>query len=103
MKYSSIESSDFSKTRAVLDAIEKEENPTRAGIAKRLGLSRTTLSTLVNRLIKAGVVKELGTEIEGVGRPGISLDITTDHWFAIGADYHSGKWVFVLTHLKGFI
>lgn len=103
MKYNKMEPSEFTKTRAVLNIIEKKEKLSRAGIAKKLGLSRTTLSTLVNRLMESGIVKEMGAEAEGIGRPGISLDITTDQWFAIGAEYHSGQWVFVITDLKGSI
>jgi predicted NBD/HSP70 family sugar kinase len=103
MKYNKIEPSEFTKTRAVLNIIEKKEKLSRAGIAKKLGLSRTTLSTLVNRLIESGIIKETGTEAEGIGRPGISLDIATDQWYAIGAEYHSGQWVFVITDLKGYI
>lgn len=103
MKIIESETSDYTKIRAVLNIIEKNENLSRAGIAKRLGLSRTTLSTLVSSLMDSELVKEKGTANEGIGRPGISLDLSTDKWFAIGAEYHSGKWVFVITDLKGSI
>jgi predicted NBD/HSP70 family sugar kinase len=103
MKIIEDETSDYSNIRAVLNIIEKNEKLSRAGIAKRLGLSRTTLSTLVINLMESGLVKETGTSVDGIGRPGISLDISTDKWFAIGAEYHSGKWVFVITDLKGSV
>ena len=89
--------------RAVLALIEKGTQPSRASIAKSLGLSRTTISTLVSRLMETGIVTETGVEVEGPGRPGISLDLSDDQWFAIGVEYHSGVWILVITDLRGTI
>jgi predicted NBD/HSP70 family sugar kinase/biotin operon repressor len=97
------EPSDITKMRALVDMVEKGERLSRAGIAKNLGVSRTTVSTLVSRLINTGILKETGTEVDGRGRPGISLDIATEKWFSVGAEYHSRQWVFVITDLKGSI
>ena len=103
MKRRKAEPSDLTKMRALVDMVEKGEGLSRAGIAKNLGVSRTTASTLVSRLIETGILMETGTEVDGRGRPGISLDIATERWFSIGAEYHSRQWIFVITDLKGSI
>ena len=48
-------------------------------------------------------VVETSTRITGRGRPGINLELDVARWRAVGAEYHSGKWTFVATNLKGEI
>jgi hypothetical protein len=50
-----------------------------------------------------GLIAEKNIQIEGRGRPGIILDLDDTRWKAMGAEYHSGKWSFVATNLKGEI
>lgn len=88
---------------AVLAAIGATRASSRAAVARRLGLSRTTISTIVTRLLALDLVVEKSTRITGRGRPGISLDLDAARWRAVGAEYHSGKWTFVATNLKGEI
>ncbi len=90
-------------TVAVLKAIEYRAAESRASIARHLGLSRTTASTIVSRLISLNLLVEKNLLREGRGRPGILLDLDDSRWRAIGAEYHSGHWSFVETDLKGRI
>jgi len=90
-------------TRNVLRIIEIEKGLSRAQVAKRLGLSRTTISTIVTKLISLGLVSEQEGIAEGRGRPGIQLNLTRDRWHALGVEFHSRKWVAVITDLEGTI
>lgn len=97
-----IDGLDMKTADSILDCIEKEGPLSRASVAKRLDLSRTTLSNLISRFMEQKLVAELeGTNPLGRGRPGIPVDIDTSTWFALGAEFHSGRWVFVIVNLKG--
>ncbi|MFQ3620567.1 MAG: ROK family transcriptional regulator [Spirochaetales bacterium] len=89
--------------RNVLRTVELERGVSRAQVARKLGLSRTTISTLVNRLISYGFLQETPSMANGRGRPGIHLSLTQDRWYALGAEFHSKKWVAVITNLEGQI
>lgn len=95
--------SETANAEAVLAVIGAASASSRAAVARRLGLSRTTISTIVNRLLGLGLVVETSTRITGRGRPGINLELDVARWRAVGAEFHSGKWTFVATNLKGEI
>lgn len=90
-------------TEAVLKIVESHADVSRASIARHLGLSRTTSSTIVSRLIGLDLLAERNLIREGRGRPAILLDLDDSRWRALGAEYHSGHWSFVETDLKGRI
>ncbi|MEL7554651.1 MAG: ROK family protein [bacterium] len=90
-------------TTAVLKAIENSVAKSRASLARHLGLSRTTTSTIVSGLINLNLLEEKSLLREGRGRPGILLDLDSSIWRAVGAEYHSGSWAFVETDLRGSI
>ncbi|GAB4223126.1 MAG: ROK family transcriptional regulator [Spirochaetales bacterium] len=94
---------DRVNTRNVLRMIELEEGLSRAQVARKLNLSRTTISTIVSKLISLGFVTEKSSKATGRGRPGIHLNLTTNYWYAIGVEFHSKKWVSVVTDLEGRI
>ena len=87
-----------------LDYIEKAAvSPSRANIAKHLSLSRTACSNLINRLMSLKLIEEKTSEIDGRGRPGIPLQLTTGSWFALGAAFSGDEWRFIVVDLKGNI
>jgi predicted NBD/HSP70 family sugar kinase len=88
---------------SVLKAVEYHSATTRASIARLLGLSRTSLSTMVGKLISLDLVSEKSAQTDQRGRPAIVLDLNDTYWRAIGAEFHSGYWSFVETNLKGNI
>ena len=54
----------------VMRALAAGENVTRASVAAEVGLTRATVSTLVDELLAAGLVEERGAQRPGtVGRP----------------------------------
>jgi glucokinase len=95
------DSADLFNVAAMFARVEESGGISRALLARQLGFSRTTASTLASKLLDTGLIAEREGKSEGRGRPGIILEIATDHWFAIGAEFHSGRWVFVLTTLRG--
>lgn len=94
---------DWENARNVLARIEGCGESSRAVIAKQLGLSRTTVSTIVGKFMDAGLVAGGEGGRRGRGRPGIPLALTSDRWYALGAEFRSGRWVFVITDLHGKI
>lgn len=94
MQYDDLE---FINSRNVLNCIERgSDDLSRAKIAKEVGLSRTSVSIIVQRLINLGLVSEHEAETSGArGRPGTPLSLNPDVWHSAGACYHYGKWHFV--------
>lgn len=69
----------------VLSTIRKNEPISRAAIAKRTGLSRSTCSLIVDELIDRGLVSEVGKGESSGGRPGVLLTMNYDAGVTVGA------------------
>jgi glucokinase-like ROK family protein len=95
---------DWKNIHAVMRCIEEApQTPSRASVAKRLSLSRTTISTIATQLIESGLITELTSSVQGRGRPGIPLTLDTRCWFALGAAFQGRDWLFLIVDLKGNI
>jgi predicted NBD/HSP70 family sugar kinase len=71
----------------VLQCIAGAEPVSRAGIAAATGLTKTTVSSLVDGLVGAGLVTELGPEARGkIGRPGSALALNRSGLVGIGLE-----------------
>ena len=71
----------------VMHAVRAEGPLSRAGVASRIGLTRAAVSTLVDELIRTGLLDELGPERPGrVGRPGSALAVSGHGPAGIGAE-----------------
>lgn len=71
----------------VMHTVGAEGPLSRAGVASRIGLTRAAVSTLVDELIRAGLLEELGPERPGrVGRPGSALAVSGHGPAGIGAE-----------------
>ncbi|WJV51097.1 ROK family transcriptional regulator [Streptomyces flavofungini] len=71
----------------VMHAVAAQGTLSRASVASRIGLTRAAVSTLVDELIRAGLLEELGPERPGrVGRPGSALAVSAQGPAGIGAD-----------------
>jgi Transcriptional regulator/sugar kinase len=89
----------------VLDLIRKEQPISRALIAKKLGLSRSTVTGIVNELLAKKFVVETGfadSTTEG-GRRGIELGFNPKSGFGIGVDVGRTKSLVIFTDLDGAI
>lgn len=71
----------------VMQALAAGDNLTRAGTAAQIGLTRATVSTLVDELLAAGLLEERGAQRPGtVGRPGTALALSTTGPAGVGAE-----------------
>lgn len=71
----------------VMHAVRAEGSLSRAAVASRIGLTRAAVSTLVDELIRTGLLEELGPERPGrVGRPGSALAVSGHGPAGIGAE-----------------
>ncbi len=100
MRYEDMEYLNF---KNIIDSIDELDNPTRALIAKKLELSRTTVSNVVNVLIEEKIAIETEVEKPTRGRPGLKLGFSSDKWYALGAAFTSDSWTFVIVNLNGKI
>jgi predicted NBD/HSP70 family sugar kinase len=70
----------------------------RQEIATALGLSKNTISLIVDKFIKDGVIKEVGIEEQGgVGRPRIQLRLRTEAYKSIGILIQHSYFQYVVT------
>ncbi|GAA3888657.1 ROK family transcriptional regulator [Streptomyces lacrimifluminis] len=71
----------------VMHTVSAEGPLSRAGVASRIGLTRAAVSTLVDELVRSGLLEELGPERPGrVGRPGSALAVSGRGPAGIGAE-----------------
>ncbi|MET7455822.1 ROK family transcriptional regulator [Streptomyces sp. NPDC005574] len=71
----------------VMHTVSAEGPLSRAAVASRIGLTRAAVSTLVEELIRSGLIEELGPERPGrVGRPGSALAVSGHGPAGIGAE-----------------
>ncbi|GHB28138.1 xylose repressor [Streptomyces viridiviolaceus] len=71
----------------VMHTVSSEGPLSRAAVASRIGLTRAAVSTLVDELIRSGLLEELGPERPGrVGRPGSALAVSANGPAGIGAE-----------------
>ncbi|MFJ2832462.1 ROK family protein [Streptomyces sp. NPDC087263] len=71
----------------VMHTVNAEGPLSRAAVASRIGLTRAAISTLVDELIRSGLLEELGPERPGrVGRPGSALAVSDHGPAGIGAE-----------------
>ncbi|MFB7241085.1 ROK family protein [Streptomyces populi] len=71
----------------VMHTVGDEGPLSRAAVASRIGLTRAAVSTLVDELIRTGLLEELGPERPGrVGRPGSALTVSGHGPAGIGAE-----------------
>ncbi|MFF0303394.1 ROK family protein [Streptomyces sp. NPDC004562] len=71
----------------VMHTVSADGPLSRAAVASRIKLTRAAVSTLVDELIRAGLLEELGPERPGrVGRPGSALAVSAHGPAGIGAE-----------------
>jgi glucokinase-like ROK family protein len=73
-------------TALLLDALRRFAPLSRAELAARTGLNRSTVSTIVNALIEAGFIQETDLQSAKVGRPGMLLELNPKGGFAVGLE-----------------
>ncbi|MCX7745776.1 MAG: ROK family protein [Clostridia bacterium] len=75
----------------VLDCIRQNKTISRASIAQMTSLTRATVSSLVEELMKKGVICEIGEGESNGGRKPVLLELEKDRSLAIGIDLADEK------------
>jgi predicted transcriptional regulator len=74
----------------------------RASIAVRARLTRSTISRLVGELMDLGLVRETGPpRVQGIGRPATLLELDDRHVLAVGAEVNVDYLAVLVTDLAG--
>ncbi|MFJ2634710.1 ROK family protein [Streptomyces sp. NPDC087422] len=88
----------------VMRALAAGENVTRAAVAAEVGLTRATVSTLVDELLAAGLVEERGAQRPGtVGRPGTALALSERGPAGLGAEVGVDHLAACVVDLRGTV
>lgn len=70
----------------ILSLIRKQGTTSRAQLAKQTGLSRTTVSSVVNDLLEEGICREIGLEPSNGGRPARMIALNPNARYAVGVN-----------------
>lgn len=89
----------------VLGTIKNEQPISRAQVAKRLSLSKATVSAIVDEMIRKKLIIEYGDcpSARGVGRPSSMLGFNPKSAYCMGVDIGGTKLLLVVTDLAGEI
>jgi glucokinase-like ROK family protein len=69
---------------SVLRYLHAGEPLSRAGLAGLTGLNKTTISSLVEELLQRGLIREVGLDTSGNGRPAMLLDLNPRAGLVVG-------------------
>jgi predicted NBD/HSP70 family sugar kinase len=86
---------------AVLRLIWEERQISRAGIARRANLSRSTVSEIVNEILPMGLVSEVGEGPSRGGRRPILIEFQDDACVILGVEMSATHVAVALTDLRG--
>ena len=86
---------------SVLRLIWREQQISRAEIARQLGLSRSTVTEIVKDLLKTGFVEEVGRGTSSGGRRPIMLEFQYEARCILGVDIGATHVSVALTDLRG--
>ncbi|WNI19751.1 ROK family transcriptional regulator [Actinacidiphila sp. ITFR-21] len=87
-----------------MKALAAGEKVTRAAVAAEVGLTRATVSTLVDELLAAGLLEERGAQRPGtVGRPGTALALSAKGPAGIGAEIGVDHLAACVVDLRGTV
>jgi len=93
----------FNQT-VILDTIRRaRDGVSRVEIAERTGLSAQTVSNVSRRLLDAGMIREAGQQILGVGKPRTILQLVPSGRYAIGVHIDPAVITYVVLDLDGRI
>lgn len=87
--------------RALLDEVWSADSVNRADLSRRTGLSRTTVSDVINEFIGLGVFEEVGAGPSRGGRPPIVLSRVKDSRVTVGIEAGASHVEVVVMNLLG--
>src|SRR4030067_2026598 len=86
-------------TSLLLDVLRRSAPLSRAELASRTGLNRSTVSQIVKGLVEGGFILETDLQSDRVGRPGMQLVLNPLGGFVVGLE-NGGDFISIL--LTGF-
>lgn len=89
--------------RIVLETIRLNGPLSRADIARRTGLTAQTISNIIRKAIRSGLVIEGDLVREGRGAPSTSLTLNPDGAYSIGLDLDKDHLTGILLDLNGVV
>lgn len=95
---------DINQVR-VLNLLRERGLASRAEIAQVLGLTRSTVTNLVNSLLQQDLVIDNGTRVmrHGTGRPGVGIQLNPKGTYFIGADLGVEELNTIIINLQGHV
>jgi predicted NBD/HSP70 family sugar kinase len=87
----------------VIRMIFEHDSISRADIARKTHLTRTTVSEIVSELIEEGFVSEIGVRTSSVGKNPVLLSLIEDSRCIIGIDLAQNQFTGALLNLRGKI
>lgn len=90
-------------THIILNLIRQEGSISRAEIAKRTQLSRSTVSNIITELLEQRVVAEAGTSPSRVGRRPIMVNFNYQAGYVVGVDLGANHLLTLVTDLEGTV
>ena len=85
----------------VLKMLWHEREMSRAALSRRTGLSRASISAIINEYIEMGLVSELGQGESNGGRPPVMLCFEENAYLLAGLDMGASHISLCLTNLRG--
>jgi len=89
--------------RLILEALHRNGPLSRAALARRVGLTKSTVSSLVQEMLDEGLLEEGSQHKPGLGRPGTALEFSPQHTLALGAELGVESTQLVLLDLNNTI
>ena len=71
---------------AIMNCIRIESPISRSTLARKTGLNKATITSLISELINKNLIKEVGLETNALGRPSMNLALNPAAGFIIGAE-----------------
>ncbi len=87
--------------KRILSFLRANRVSSRQEMAERLGLSKNTVSLIVEKFLEEGLVQELGTDPQGIGRPRTQLCLAADAFRVLGVLVRDTSCEAVLTDYQG--
>ncbi|WP_306010387.1 ROK family transcriptional regulator [Bacillus sp. MMSF_3328] len=85
--------------KKILSLLRKYKQTSRKDLAKWMGVSKNTVSIIVDQYINAGIIREVGVkDLQKAGRPKILIEMNADAYHAIGMAIHHNGIEYVVTN-----
>ena len=103
MKKATQEATKHHNTQLILRIIYDRGEISRADVARITGLTRSTVSDIVSKLINDGLVAETGFANSSGGKPPIMLSVSDNARYLIGIDLANSEFRGAIVNLRGEI